>query len=870
MTEGTQPPPVSEIPQEIVEEPKELEEIDQATNEPAAHVEHTVDMKVSEDTQKEFESVVEAVQTFESSQAEAAAALDEARGSTGSEESIPAGETGGKSDFGAGTSPAAEHYSGVEMTQGEVAQDSDWNEGSKDPSDSRKADEAQAEDKNTAEKAAAGEGGSKSGGAVAQKGQDPERDTSKARTGEVDKDPTGETGGKSDFGAGTSPAAEHYSGVEMTQGEVAQDSDWNTEADQGDDQSSDEEDVSQDSEDSGDETTGPESGPDTPADGIIASDGQYTPTFNNNQQIVLDNIAGQTEAVQGATEGLKMANELVKQLANILAELQAEEPARDDYEKEEDYKKAVKEHQQKVEHAQERVDTAKKDQEAATKQTREETTSSSKKPDPDISEALDEYQSYISGPVSLDDIAETAKSQEDQDGETTGEGKGKKSGTSFNTPAGGNLINFSARSVGAVGLQVAGSVIPGGSVIANAIGGSTGSGEAPLSGSEGGTSNLAAEQNMEFITLQNNIQMQSRQYQTLSNALKARHDITQSSIQNIKGGEDTGTNPGDQSHSSPADDPPDAAQMAQESMLKAVQDDEQDLGDMAEKTKQYNEMKQQIRDQADALKDVLTDSGFQAEDAGNIVLTGFMAEYEDSDLIKPEQNITLTKEEAESLLEDLEASLDDSEQSTSTPELTEEQLDELESIQTKINEFGGAIDIDTLIQLVLFEVYESEEDFLNDVLEKMKNMNELKQKKRDFMMEMKKAKESLRKGYTEGTISDTQLSVEDIGSTTAIEFAYQIPEGTIIVDESLTNAEKSNLRDAISTLREEVLTLKDEVDDWPDYDNRTITYNEIIKLEDGSYAVREVTKTMTKDEAKALIASMENLITALENSLDEG
>jgi len=45
---------------------------------------------------------------------------------------------------------------------------------------------------------------------------------------EGDEDPTKEAGGKSDFGTGTSSASDDYSGVEMTQGEVAQDSDLNT------------------------------------------------------------------------------------------------------------------------------------------------------------------------------------------------------------------------------------------------------------------------------------------------------------------------------------------------------------------------------------------------------------------------------------------------------------------------------------------------------------------------------------------------------------------------------------------------------------------------------------------------------------------
>ena len=38
----------------------------------------------------------------------------------------------------------------------------------------------------------------------------------------------------------------------------------------------------------------------------------------------------------------------------------------------------------------------------------------------------------------------------------------------------------------------------------------------------------------QFLALQNSMQQQSRQYQTISNALKARHDIAMNSIRNMK------------------------------------------------------------------------------------------------------------------------------------------------------------------------------------------------------------------------------------------------------------------------------------------------------------------------------------------------
>lgn len=52
----------------------------------------------------------------------------------------------------------------------------------------------------------------------------------------------------------------------------------------------------------------------------------YVPSFNTNTQLALDNIAGQTQAVQGAVDGLKAANSMVEELTRLLAELQAEAP----------------------------------------------------------------------------------------------------------------------------------------------------------------------------------------------------------------------------------------------------------------------------------------------------------------------------------------------------------------------------------------------------------------------------------------------------------------------------------------------------------------------------------------------------------------
>ena len=45
---------------------------------------------------------------------------------------------------------------------------------------------------------------------------------------------------------------------------------------------------------------------------------------------------------------------------------------------------------------------------------------------------------------------------------------------------------------------------------------------------------LQAELQVQFLALQNQMQQQSRQYQTISNALRARHDTAMNSIRNMK------------------------------------------------------------------------------------------------------------------------------------------------------------------------------------------------------------------------------------------------------------------------------------------------------------------------------------------------
>lgn len=324
--------------------------------------------------------------------------------------------------------------------------------------------------------------------------------------------------------------------------------------------------------------------------------------------------------------------------------------------------------------------------------------------------------------------------------------------------------------------------------------------------------------------------------------------------------------------------------------------------------------------------------------------------------------------------------------SADSPALTQEQISELESIQELINEGGGEADIDTLIQLVMFEVYESEEDQLNDILEDIKTSNEAKQKMREMITELNKQKnkmkESMREEYAGEIKGDAQLaaemtespgileeavvegsdlrSTEDVtkeleeklnevgddaqlanidlqnalqkqqqaiqmmsqlskilndtamavvrkmsnggsGSTDSSESSIDEPGET---EDSQYEAEAAALVDAIlagevpvdvkaviqevlresyqdnyedleyfadkvksynemkASIREEANILEDELSDWPDGESREITVTTWEEGEDSTYVKVEKTVTLTKEEAKNLLNSMEDMLEA--------
>ena len=100
-----------------------------------------------------------------------------------------------------------------------------------------------------------------------------------------------DSGGKSGLGNQNTNPADHYAGVNMTQGEVLKDNDWNE-------------------------------------DGSNPNNVEtYTPSLTENQATAAEHIEGQSEAVVGAIAGLRMANSAVETLEAIIDELQ-EEPGR--------------------------------------------------------------------------------------------------------------------------------------------------------------------------------------------------------------------------------------------------------------------------------------------------------------------------------------------------------------------------------------------------------------------------------------------------------------------------------------------------------------------------------------------------------------
>jgi hypothetical protein len=94
------------------------------------------------------------------------------------------------------------------------------------------------------------------------------------------------------------------------------------------------------------------------------------------------------------------------------------------------------------------------------------------------------------------------------------------------------------KNIASAGSSAAAPFVPGGSVVTSAVSGTVG-GEAPKrAGADTSSGEPMTERmsqlNVQFLALQNAVQMESRKYQTISNVSKARHDVAMSSIRNMK------------------------------------------------------------------------------------------------------------------------------------------------------------------------------------------------------------------------------------------------------------------------------------------------------------------------------------------------
>jgi hypothetical protein len=107
----------------------------------------------------------------------------------------------------------------------------------------------------------------------------------------------------------------------------------------------------------------------------------------------------------------------------------------------------------------------------------------------------------------------------------------------------GGAVGGIAKGVAQVGLGVVSNAIPGGGILANALGGAFGNnlagggiGSSTAGLSAGGDTMMKdmMKMNMEFMALQNATQNESRKFQTLSNASRARHDVAMNAIRNMK------------------------------------------------------------------------------------------------------------------------------------------------------------------------------------------------------------------------------------------------------------------------------------------------------------------------------------------------
>ncbi len=134
------------------------------------------------------------------------------------------------------------------------------------------------------------------------------------------------------------------------------------------------------------------------------------------------------------------------------------------------------------------------------------------------------------------------------------------------------------------------------------------------------------------------------------------------------------------------------------------------------------------------------------------------------------------------------------------------------------------------------------------------------------------------------TVSETVVrqilvgSIEDVAKITRPTTSEMLLNHTRLVlfhglltqiEQQASKTKISEIQEIIKALRDETVMLQDELMDWPnDGSVREISYREAIQQSDGSWKLTKVTKSMTKEEAKALIDALENQINEMSKILE--
>ena len=151
----------------------------------------------------------------------------------------------------------------------------------------------------------------------------------------------------------THDPGDHYSGVVMTQGEIQEDKDLNNPT-PGEAADSAAELAVGEAQDQPGDAAG--DAPHLPIERAPEGDtGQIQPSssgISTNQQVVMDNILGQTESVKGSIASLKMANETLDMIEELLDELQGETPVQGENESDDDFTARLKAFQNELENTQ--------------------------------------------------------------------------------------------------------------------------------------------------------------------------------------------------------------------------------------------------------------------------------------------------------------------------------------------------------------------------------------------------------------------------------------------------------------------------------------------------------------------------------------